>query len=68
MGNCSCKRTLKTPDQATADQNSPRPMKFIFVDDKCLGQAPDDADTHSVLGTAEEESPDNVVQNKQLQK
>ena len=63
MGNCPCKRTLKTPDQATAD---PETRELTFVGENSLAHAPADADTHSVLGTPEEESP--VVRNKKLQK
>ena len=66
MGDCLCKEALKTPDQSRAqDQNTPRPTKFNFVDKNCLAQAPVDAESnHSVLGTAEEESPANIVQIK----
>ena len=65
MGDCVGKGALKTPDQSRADQNSPRPTKFNFVDKNCLAQAPVDAESnHSVLGTAEEESLTSVIQIK----
>ena len=54
MGNCLCKRTLKTPDQATAD---PETRELTFVGENFLAHATADADSnHSVLGTSEEES------------
>ena len=69
MGSCLCKRMLKTPDQATEDQNSPGTRELIFAGENSLAQAPDDAGSnHSVVGAPEEESPDNVVRNKQLRK